>query len=75
MTVFKLEYVLFYQFYARIITSSIKKCSVRLLATTTSCTRSSYTSSYKKELSRTGENRGKPCKVCKEMSSYKDGEV
>ena len=30
----------------------------------TSCTRSSYTPWYKTEISRTGENRGKPCLVC-----------
>ena len=32
--VFKLEYALFYQFNAEITTFSIKKCSVRLLSTT-----------------------------------------
>ena len=33
----KAKYVLFYQFYAKISTFSIKKCSVRLLSTTSWC--------------------------------------
>ena len=38
-----------------------------------SCTRSSYTPWYKTEISRTGENRRKPCQVCtKRMSVYPD---
>ena len=33
-----------------------------------SCMRSSYTPWYKTEISRTGENRGKPCQVCKNQT-------
>ena len=35
----------------------------------TSCKRSSYTPSYETEISRTGENQGKPCLVCKKYSA------
>ena len=49
-------------FKAKICTFSIKKCSVRLLT-------SSYTPSYKTEISRTGKNRVKPCLVCKKIYS------
>ena len=58
-----------------------KKCSFQLLSKKltskclaqndvkmselTSCMKSSYISSYKAEISRTGENRRKPCRVCK----------
>ena len=59
----------FYQFEAEISTFLIKKCSVRLLSTTLwrHCTRSSYSPWYKTEISRTGESRGKPCRVCKNI--------
>ena len=35
----------------------------------TSCRRSSYTPLYKTEISRTGKNRGNPCRVCKKIIS------
>ena len=64
--IFKLWHALFYQFYAEISIFSIKNCSIRLLFT--SC-RSSYTPWYKTEISSTGENRGKTCRVCKKRIS------
>ena len=66
--VFKLEYALFYQFYAKMGTFFIKKCSL-IYDVLTSCMRSSYTPWYKTEISRTGKNCGKPCQVCKKLSS------
>ena len=36
----------------------------------TSCTSSSYTPSNKTEVSRTGENRGKTCRVCKKIDLF-----
>ena len=67
--VFKLEYALFYHFYTKISSFSIKKCRYDVL---TSCMRSSYTPWYKTEISRTGENHGKPCRVCKNKSLLDD---
>ena len=72
--------MLFYQFHVRITTFSSKKCLVWLLSKKltkclaqnevkidilTSCTKLSYTPSYKTEIPRTGQNCGKPCWVCK----------
>ena len=80
-TAFKLEYVLFYQFLARITTFSSKKCSVRLLSKKTSKhllqndVKTSRSTSWRHPrgcltpprvyISRTGENPGKPCRECK----------
>ena len=59
--VFKCGYALFDQFYAEIRTFVIKKCLISLLAMNLmSCMRSFYTLWYKTEISRMGENGGKP---------------
>ena len=69
-----------YQFLiiAYLFTSSIVPCnkyifdqdmfgSVSICDVLTSCTRSFYSPWYKTEISRTDENRGKPCRVCKNL--------
>ena len=67
------ECALFYQFYAEINTFSIMKCSVRPLSTKSwRRARGRLTPPwYKMEISRTGENRGKPCRIriCKKKES------
>ena len=69
--VFELGYALFYQFYADLNTFSIKEMfgSAPIYDVLASCMWASYTPWYKTEISRTGENWGKPWQVCKNHSS------
>ena len=64
--VFKLEYALFFSIFDHGMFGSAPIYDIL-----TSCTRSSYSPSCKTEIFRTGENRGKSCRVCKKTTFFR----
>ena len=71
MIVFKLGFALFYQLmrWNKYSLGQEMFGSVPIYDVLMSCTRSSYTPWCKMEISRMVENRGKPCRVCKNNAS------